>query len=74
MKKICCAILLTVITVSGFFQIPEKIYPENQLTTVGAYYFPEHWDESQWERDIQKMAVIGFEFTHFGEFARPHYC
>jgi len=44
-------------------------FPAHQLTTVGAYYYPEHWDESQWERDLKKMAEMGFEFTHFAEFA-----
>lgn len=44
-------------------------FPDSELTSVGAYYYPEHWDESQWERDIKKMADMGFEFTHFGEFA-----
>ncbi len=36
---------------------------------IGAYYYPEHWPEDQWERDIKKMAELGFAFTHFGEFA-----
>ncbi|WP_297091786.1 beta-galactosidase [uncultured Draconibacterium sp.] len=53
-----------------------KFFPSSDLTTVGAYYYPEHWDESQWERDIKKMAEMGFEFTHFAEFAwaqlEPH--
>lgn len=44
-------------------------FPAHQLTTVGAYYYPEHWDESQWDRDLKKMADMGFEFTHFAEFA-----
>lgn len=41
----------------------------DQLTTVGAYYYPEHWDSAQWDRDLEKMAELGFEFTHFAEFA-----
>ncbi len=44
-------------------------FPAGQLTTVGAYYYPEHWDESQWERDLKQMAEMGFEFTHYAEFA-----
>ena len=36
---------------------------------TGVYYYPEHWDESQWERDFKKMHELGFEFTHFAEFA-----
>ena len=53
----------------SFAQNAEKFFPSKELTTVGAYYYPEHWDESQWERDIRKMAEMGFEFTHFAEFA-----
>jgi beta-galactosidase len=48
---------------------PEKFFPAKDLTTVGVYYYPEHWDESQWERDFKNMADMGFEFTHFAEFA-----
>jgi hypothetical protein len=28
-------------------------FPPEQLITTGAFYYPEHWDESQWERDYQ---------------------
>ncbi len=48
---------------SGHFFDPDK------LMIFGSYYYPEQWDESQWERDIKKMADMGFEFTHFAEFA-----
>ncbi len=34
-----------------------------------AHYYPEHWDESQWQRDIRKMAELGLEVIHMGEFA-----
>lgn len=44
-------------------------FPDSQLTTTGVYYYPEHWDVSQWERDFKNMAELGFEFTHFAEFA-----
>jgi len=36
---------------------------------IGAYYYPEHWSPNQWQRDLKKMAELGFEFTHFAEFA-----
>ncbi|RMG73146.1 MAG: beta-galactosidase [Bacteroidetes bacterium] len=36
---------------------------------IGVYYYPEHWPEAQWGRDIQRMAELGFSFTHFAEFA-----
>jgi beta-galactosidase len=47
----------------------EKFFPAKDLTTVGVYYYPEHWDPGQWERDFKNMAAMGFEFTHFAEFA-----
>lgn len=64
--------LTATLLVSGFLvfaQGGDRFFPPSQLTTVGAYYYPEHWDSSQWERDIRKMAEMGFEFTHFAEFA-----
>ena len=44
-------------------------FKDKDLTLTGAYYYPEHWDESQWERDFKQMHDLGFEFTHFAEFA-----
>ena len=44
-------------------------FNDKDLTLTGVYYYPEHWDESQWERDFKKMHELGFEFTHFAEFA-----
>lgn len=44
-------------------------FDDKDLTLTGAYYYPEHWDESQWERDFKQMHELGFEFTHFAEFA-----
>lgn len=50
-------------------QQAQKFFPGNDLITVGAYYYPEHWDASQWDSDLSKMANMGFEFVHMGEFA-----
>ncbi len=36
---------------------------------VGAYYYPEHWDPGQWERDLKRISELGFRFSHFAEFA-----
>lgn len=44
-------------------------FNDRDLCLTGVYYYPEHWDESQWERDFKKMHELGFEFTHFAEFA-----
>jgi len=42
----------------------QSIFPEKDLITTGIYYYPEHWNENQWERDIRKIADMGFEFVH----------
>jgi len=44
-------------------------FEAKDLVTTGVYYYPEHWDKSQWDRDLKNMAEMGFEFTHFAEFA-----
>lgn len=65
----CFLTLLLLFGPSSFAQKLEKFFPTKDLTSVGVYYYPEHWDPSQWERDFQNMEKMGFEFTHFGEFA-----
>ncbi len=39
------------------------------LMPVGVYYYPEHWDPDLWEKDLRKLSELGFQFTHFAEFA-----
>lgn len=53
----------------GSAEAKSQWFQDKDLTLTGAYYYPEHWDESQWERDLKRMHELGFEFTHFGEFA-----
>jgi beta-galactosidase len=36
---------------------------------LGAPHYPEHVDESYWERDAARMAAAGFNATRLGEFA-----
>ena len=48
---------------------PQHFFNDKNLTLTGVYYYPEHWDESQWERDMKKIKEMGFEFVHFAEFA-----
>ncbi len=62
----------TVTGSSYSFQFPavkKTLFAPEELITVGAFYYPEHWDESQWERDIKRMADLGLEFVHMGEFS-----
>ena len=68
MNKLFLGFLLLIST-QLVAQKGEKYFPLKDLTTVGVYYYPEHWDSTQWERDFQNMAKMGFEFTHFAEFA-----
>lgn len=46
-----------------------RFFPDTNLVTTGIYYYPEHWNESQWERDIKMISEMGFEFVHLAEFA-----
>ncbi len=56
-------------TLSSFSQNIKSWFADKDLIQTGVYYYPEHWDESQWERDFKQMHDLGFEFTHFAEFA-----
>ena len=53
----------------SFAQKGQEYFNDEKLMLVGTYYYPEQWPETQWERDIEKMAELGFDFTHYGEFA-----
>lgn len=48
---------------------PIDFFKDNRRMPVGAYYYPEHWDRNQWKRDIKNIAELGFDFTHYAEFA-----
>lgn len=47
----------------------DKFFDRKELMPLGAYYYPEAWPSSRWERDIKRMAEVGMKFTHLGEFA-----
>ncbi|MDD6209294.1 MAG: beta-galactosidase [Bacteroidales bacterium] len=47
----------------------DTFFSSDKLTSVGVYYYPEHWDSTQWERDLKRISQMGFEFTHYAEFA-----
>lgn len=36
---------------------------------LGVCYYPEHWDESRWEKDARRMRELGISFVRIGEFA-----
>lgn len=50
-------------------QDAKRFFPDKDLMTVGVYYYSEHWDSSEWERDIRQISAMGFEFIHLAEFA-----
>ena len=63
------AFLLTVIPSMLLNAQATRFFEPSKLIETGVYYYPEAWDKTQWERDFAKMAEMGFEFTHFAEFA-----
>lgn len=36
---------------------------------LGVCYYPEHWEETQWEEDATRMAKLGLTWVRIGEFA-----
>ncbi len=44
-------------------------FPKKDMLTIGVYYYPEAWPESQWARDMANIHKLGMEFVHMGEFA-----
>lgn len=70
--KICTTLFILVMMIAGLnaqSQDAKRFFPEKDLITTGIYYYPEHWNENQWERDIRKISEMGFEFVHIAEFA-----
>jgi hypothetical protein len=37
--------------------------------TLGVCYYPEHWPESHWTEDAERMAGLGLTHVRIGEFA-----
>jgi beta-galactosidase len=79
MKIIFCKILKAVflLLISATWSFSQSSFGQQQIAQslgksimpIGAYFYPEHWDESEWAPDLKRMADLGFEFTHLGEFA-----
>ena len=47
----------------------KPFFKPSDLIVTGVYYYPEHWDSTQWDRDLGNIAAMGFEFVHYAEFA-----
>ncbi len=76
MKKLsaCARVILVPLIIMlcythSFAQSADKFFPKSDLMPIGSYYYPEQWPHEYWARDMKKMAEVGFDFTHFGEFA-----
>lgn len=41
----------------------------NYVIRIGVDYYPEQWDESLWQKDIDQMAALGVKAVRIGEFA-----
>ena len=48
---------------------PQRFFNKADLMQIGVYYYPEQWPREQWDRDLKNIKKLGFEFTHFAEFA-----
>lgn len=68
-KKLILTLVFFLTLLLGNTQEAAKFFPKENLMTLGMYYYPEHWDESEWERDIKNISELGFEFIHLAEFA-----
>lgn len=63
-------LLLLLFSVTGLkAQDVRRFFSDEELISTGIYYYPEHWNENQWERDLKNIADMGFEFVHLAEFA-----
>ena len=46
-----------------------RFFPRDKLMEIGVYYYPEHWPEAEWDRDLANIASLGFSFVHMAEFS-----
>jgi beta-galactosidase len=71
MKKYLIPLILILLILESPVKAQDanSFFPEKDLITTGIYYYPEHWNENQWERDIKKISDMGYEFVHIAEFA-----
>ena len=44
-------------------------YAKPSTPSLGVCYYPEHWDESRWPADLQRMRSLGIRYVRVGEFA-----
>jgi len=69
MKKATITFGAIIFSLLATAQAQFPYFESSKMLEAGVYYYPEAWPENQWDRDLAKMADMGFEFTHFAEFA-----
>lgn len=70
LKKKAVLLLVSMLTyMLAISQNANRFFSDKELINTGIYYYPEQWDESQWERDIKNISEMGYEFVHLAEFA-----
>ncbi|KRE89320.1 beta-galactosidase [Frateuria sp. Soil773] len=42
---------------------------QREPMSFGVFYYPEQWPRGQWQRDLDGIARLGFDFTHMAEFS-----
>ena len=47
----------------------EKTILNGQKLTLGVCYYPEHWPESMWREDLERMLATGIEVIRIAEFS-----
>jgi len=70
-KKYIFTLLLIFPVLVSFAQQDDaqRFFPKKDLMPMGIYYYPEHWNSSEWDRDMKRISGLGFEFIHIAEFA-----
>jgi beta-galactosidase len=61
--------LFLFITCCATAQQARSFFAREDLMKGGTYYYPEQWPQKDWERDLKRIHELGFEFTHYAEFA-----
>ena len=69
MKKLLLIVFVFVLLQNVQAQENSRFFPKKDLMTTGIYYYPEHWNPAEWERDIKNISEMGFQFLHIAEFA-----
>jgi len=62
-------LIITLLFLNTLVFAQKQFFKPEKMLETGVYYYPEAWNPDQWDRDLKKIAEMGFEFTHVAEFA-----